>query len=129
MLYIIKDEQRRSNCISYIAEMPINKAQSVEIKQYRKNRSKSQNRTLWMWYNTIGEHIGMTPDDLHELLKVRILGTVEKEVDGKTLVYPRSTTKLTTKEFGEFLDGVQMLAVELNCVLPIPDDLQYSYGE
>jgi hypothetical protein len=122
--FILRDEPRRESCINYLRAMNLNgRLLEVNIKPYKKSRSNAQNRLLWSWYNELEDVTGYKADDLHELLKVRFLGTEEKEIWGEKLTVAKSTTKLTTTEFTEYLEKVEMLANELNITLPKPADL------
>lgn len=112
------NEKVRENCINSIRSMPL----GYEVVIQERKRTNQQNRLYrGPWLNELSKWNGDSTDDWHELLKVRFLGTYEKEVDGKTLVYPKSTTKLTTKEFAEFLNMVEALAMELGVTLPSPE--------
>lgn len=122
MLFVLIDEPRRQDCISFIKALTLTTKQSVEIKKYKKNRSLAQNRTYWLWLGIIGEFNGDSPEDLHELFKLRFLGHEEKTIMGESVTLVRSTAKLTTLEFGEYLVKVEMLAKQLGIVLPYPDD-------
>ena len=101
---------------------------SVEVKPYKKTRSTAQNRLMWMWYGVIAEHCGNTPDDLHEQMKVRVLGLDKKVILGHAIIQPKSTKDLTIDEMTHFLEAIEALAVELGVVLPIPDDTGYAMG-
>lgn len=124
--FILIDEQRRENAIAYIKGIDIGVPVEVNIKPYKKNRTNSQNSVLWMWYKPLGNHLGYTSEQLHEVLKIRFLGIDEKTIDGELIRIPKSTTKLKTKEMAEFLTKVEILARSLNVTLPYPDDYKYA---
>lgn len=126
MKFIIQDETRRKNAIEHLQSIDIYKPIEVFIRPYKKNRTTSQNSLMWTYYAVIGDFMGMTSEELHELMKVRVLGIDEKTVNGELIRTPKSTTKLGTKEMAEFLTAVEMLAVELNLKLPVPDDAYYA---
>jgi hypothetical protein len=126
MRYILIDEQRRRNAINELQGLDISKLIEVTIKPHKKNRSNSQNNLMWMWLPDIARHFGYTEDELHELLKVRFLGIEEKIVDGRTLIQPISTTKLTTKQMAEYLTKIEILARANNIRLKIPDDYKFA---
>ncbi len=126
MKYILDGDERRDNAIEHIKLLDLTKPIEVHIKPYKKNRTKSQNDLIWAYYAVIGDHMGMKPDELHELMKVRVLGTEEKVVNGRTLIYPKSSTTLSTKEMAEFISAIEMLAVELGLKLPVHDDKRYA---
>lgn len=130
--FILRDFECLKNCTEYLKNLfsyANGKIFEVHVKEYRKNRSNAQNRTLWMWLNTISKDTGYTPDELHENFKVQFLGTVEKVVEGVTLVYPKSTTGLSTKEFAEYLGKIELVAAQLDIKLPYPDDINYAIKE
>lgn len=126
MRFILIDEERRRNAVEHVRQVCIDKPMRVDIKPYKKKRSGSQNNTMWMWYEPIAEHIGETPEELHEIMKTRFLGVDEKVIDGILMRTPKSTRKLTTKEMADFLNKIQALAINLGITLPIPDDYHYA---
>lgn len=126
MKFIIQDDKRRNEAIRFLNEMDVFKPIEVHIKPYKKNRTKSQNDTMWMWYEEIGKFMGHTPEELHRLMKVRVLGIDETVIDGQLLREPKSTTKLTTKGMADFMRSIEMLAGELNVIIPYPDDYRDS---
>jgi hypothetical protein len=134
MLYLLIDEQRRKNCLEHIAGLGLNRTHAVEIKEYRKNRSTAQNRTMWMWLNAMAPELGYSADDLHEVLKQRFLGLEEKKVSisrngvvmRELMVRPKSTASLTVGEFSDYLRQVEALAIQMGLRLPYPDDFKFA---
>ena len=126
MKFIIENEKRRHAAITYLKQIDITKAIECYIKPYKKNRTRSQNSLMWQYYAIIGDFMGMPSADLHELMKVRVLGVEEKYVSGELIRRPKSTTGLSTKEMVEFIIAIEMLAVELNLVLERPDDYGHA---
>lgn len=126
MRYIIRDEMRRRNCISEIACMDILKPMEVTIRPYKKKRSDAQNNLYWMWLPDIAKHFGYTIDELHEVLKVRLLGVERKTIGDIDLVQPISTTSLDPKAMAEYLTKIEVLANANDIKLRIPDDYHYA---
>jgi len=126
MFFILSTKEKRAECAKYIAHLRGNPVQCVDIKNYKRIRSTAQNRTMWMWYNIISEETGQDPDDIHEEMKVRVLGVEKRIVHGQALIMPKSSAKLSTKEMAEFLRAIEELATELSIVLPKPDDYQFA---
>lgn len=124
--FIIQDEKIRSNVIEFIKTMSIKRLMSIEIKQYRKSRSGAQNRTYWSWLKVIGDELGYTDEDMHDIFKVRFLGTEQKYIFGSPIEVTRSTRHLNTKEFAEYMTKVEMLASEMGIRLPHPDDYHFA---
>ena len=123
--FILIDEQRRGNALEFIRSLNIRKPYSIEIKEYRKNRSTAQNRLYWSWLRVLSAFTGYGDDELHELFKIRLLGTVEKKIMGDTIKIPRSTTSLTTREFTEYLEKIELAAMTMGVSVPHPDDYGY----
>lgn len=124
MRYILVDQQRKENAKAYIDSLG-NGEWCVEIKPYRRKRTQAQNNTLWMWCRVIGNELGIGEKELHEQLKIKILGVEKKQVLGQTLILPKSSADLTPREMADFLDAVDQFAKELDINLPYPDDLKF----
>ena len=128
MHFILIDKQRADNCKAYIDSLTYDGKTEVTIKPYKKNRSTSQNRLMWQYYNLLEKETGQPAEDIHEQMKVAVLGVDRRMVKGQLLVMPKSTTKLTTKEMTEFLQAIEVLTGSLNITLPRPDDYNYAMG-
>lgn len=128
--FILQIDADRSRAVNHIMTLDLRRAQSVEIKQYRKVRSLAQNRLMWMWINEIAEYTGDDPDDIHEILKRSLLGTIHKEALGYSGEVSRSTTQLTTSEMTQYLERIEDTARVAMIKLTKPDDYKYAmYGE
>ena len=91
----------------------------IRIRKYRKKRSLNQNSLYWMWLQIISENLGYDVEELHDSLKAMFLIDRSKKIP---LV--RSTTVLTTIEFGQYLDKVERQAGELGISLPHPEEVK-----
>lgn len=100
------------------------KAVELIIQRKSKHRSVQQNRLLWMWNKIIGDEIGCTADEAHEILKAMFLKTeLVNEKTGVVYIYIRSTTELSTIEMMDYMMSIQKFANEdLQIVLPEPND-------
>lgn len=101
----------------------------VTITEYRRNRTDRQNRYYWgVIVKMLSEYFGYDKDEeteLHEGLKQKFL-----LVKGKHLEYVRSTRKLTTVEFNNYIDQIiRWAAKSYSVVLPDPDSWQPPEGE
>lgn len=129
MLFIIDSKDKRRQAAEYVARLTSSPVQCVEIRPYKRNRSQAQNRTMWMWYGTLADHLGCEPEDVHEQMKIRVLGVEKKVVAGQALIMPRSTTDLDVDGMSRFMEAIEVLAAELEVTLPMPDDYKYArYG-
>lgn len=87
------------------------------VKLIEENRTKNQNATYWLWLTVIADETGHNPEEIHEYLKHKFLLCHDKKYP-----YVRSTTKLTTKEFSEYMQRIETWATEeLNVSLPDPN--------
>ncbi len=98
----------------------------ITITKYKKDRTKAQNSLMWMWLGIISSDTGESPENLHEIFKLRFLGTEKIQSMGYSIEIPKSTTKLTTQEFTDYLDKIEGLALSIDIRLPHPQDLYYE---
>jgi hypothetical protein len=75
-----------------------------------KDRTSGQNKFLWEIYGYISKVSGDTTEDIHEACKQEFLGRHFVYLGGKELEVAKSTKKLSTKEFSEYLERVIQLA-------------------
>ena len=92
----------------------------VVIERERLNRTKKQNNYYWFGLGLIAEHCGYTTDELHEVFKARYLKT-KRVWRGADITVLRSTTELTSDEFGEYIDRIIQEGAELGVVIPMAD--------
>ena len=95
----------------------------IRIEKYKKDRTTSQNKLMWLWLGIISNDTGESPENLHNIFKLRFLGTEKIQSMGYSIEIPKSTTKLTTQEFTDYLDKIEGLALSIDIRLPHPDEL------
>jgi hypothetical protein len=80
----------------------------VDVGPIREQRSLSQNSRLWALHQLASKETGYSPDELHELMLCKFMGTKEVEFAGVKRVVPlkRSSTR-EKQEFRSFLDSVE----------------------
>lgn len=130
MYFILKNDRVKENARNWLNGVSANEDTPVMVtfKPYKKDRSAAQNRLMWLWYGILSKDQGNTPDELHELLKERLLGFEIIQINGKDYIRPKSTKKLKVSEFADYLQKIEMLACELNIVLPHPEDYRFAMG-
>jgi len=111
-----KYDFNRQEFTQYMSKLPDGKY-LMEIKKYYKQRSKQQNRYYWAVIDTIGEELGYERTEMHETFKLTFLGAWKDT----GLLIPKSTTKLTTIEFKDYMDTIIRFAAERGIVIPDPD--------
>lgn len=94
---------------------------ALHIKKKSKLRSTQQNNYLWSLYTILAQSFGWDVEEMHDFLRARFLYTI-KEVGGDKYKVLSSTTKLTTKEFMEYIQKIQKFGAEHGVFLPNPDE-------
>ena len=110
--------------MDYIQELEYGWA--VQIKKHVKSRTVAQNNLMWMWLNIIAQETGNSEDDLHEIFKLKFLGSETVEVFGYKLERTKSTKVLSTAEMSNYLDKIDALMLSIGITLPKPDDLYFE---
>jgi hypothetical protein len=91
----------------------------VQIGKQVNKRSLPQNSFYFgIVLKTLGDHVGYTTDEMHDLMKFKFL-CVDPDA---TLKKWKSTTKLSTIEFNEYLEKISQFAAELGCYIPDPNE-------
>lgn len=112
-------------CQTFFANNDVDEA-VVEIKANKLTRSSAQNSLYWEWMTTISNELGYTKDETHALLRDKFLGYNEyTDKKGSQIKELRSTTKLNTTEFTEYLNQIDYLMTEYGIKLPRPEDSYY----
>lgn len=73
----------------------------IHVIPRKDKRTLEQNSRLWSLYNSIADHIGITSDDIHQLMGNKFL-KIERVVNNETIVSITSTTKLNTNEMADY---------------------------
>jgi len=97
----------------------------ITIKRRVKKRSLDQNAYLWgVCYPAIMHGmLGLfeNPDECHEFCLCEYFGSVEKDILGTRMVFPRRrSSKLTTLEFMDYVDYLQRYWATHNVLIPDP---------
>jgi hypothetical protein len=96
----------------------------VVVRKKRAQRSNKQNRYYWgVVVQILSDFCGYTPEEMHEALKEKFLGS---ERDQKGLLRIKSTASLTTDEFAQYTNRVVIWAAqELLVYIPDPNMAEY----
>lgn len=89
----------------------------VVVRKLRSQRSNLQNNYYWgVVLDILSRETGYEISEMHEILKYKFL-----KVKGK-MEYVKSTTKLSTSEFEEYLEKIKRWAsIDLNVYIPDPN--------
>lgn len=102
----------------------------IEIVARRKRATRSDQQNRWYWgviVESISEHTGYTPDEVHEFLKAKFIPKRLAMADGNgeikdELVIGGTTTRFNKLEFGEYCESIrQWAATELDINIPDPE--------
>ena len=84
----------------------------ILIKQRNSDRSLEQNARLWELYTSIGDYLGYTAQEIHELMGYKFL-LEEKYIGREKITRIKSTTKLSVKEMADYQTKVEAWAANL----------------
>lgn len=88
----------------------------VTVGRRKTRRSDKQNRLLWAYYEIISNETGQgSAEEIHEYMKRKFLPPVIIKTKWGEMKVPGSTTKLSSIEFGNYLDRINALVQ-----IPIP---------
>ena len=110
----------------YLVQISRLEGQPIEVvlRKQKSTRSLNQNNYYWGVVLELLSDNGNTPEEWHEICRQMFLKSF-KEVNGKEMEYVRSTTKLNTAEFEEYLEKIRRWAVqELNFYIPLPNECE-----
>lgn len=94
----------------------------MKLEKAVRQRSISQNKLMWLWFACIQQETGTDKIDIHDYYCKKFLRRVVT-LAGKEEVVVSGTSKLSTEQFKDFLDKVQVdAASELGIKLPNPED-------
>ena len=110
--YKVTSEEELEHLRKQIGELDLSQAWEVEVKPFAFNRSVQQNRRYWKLIQELGSYLGYDEGEMHELMKYKFL-SYKQEMLGDEMVVIPSTSKLTIKEFVDYLSKVERFASTL----------------
>lgn len=84
----------------------------VLIKERNSDRSVEQNARLWELYTSVGNYLGYTAQDVHDLMGYKFL-LIEKNVGRDKITKVQSTTKLSVKDMAAYQEKIEAWASNL----------------
>jgi len=97
------------NLIHKLKELDFSKRWRVTVTDAKLNRSLEQNERLWELYTSIGNHLGLDKQQVHELMSYRLL-RYQTVIGGFPVELIKSTTKLTTSEMTDYQHQIEVWA-------------------
>jgi hypothetical protein len=114
--FTITPSNRDSLC-EKIASLDITRLWQCTIVERKSKRSSEQNRRLWgLIYKDLGKHLGLDVDEVHQICGFKFL-RYQKEVNGNTEDFIKSTTKLNVSEMAEYQENIERWAANLGCYI------------
>lgn len=109
---------------NYVSRLPEGTQFELIIKPVEDTRSLKLNRTYWMYLTMVGDELGYTKHEMHMYFKMKFL-CENIEVNGESILDCKSTSKLSTKEFCEYLEKIfRYCAQQIGLVLPDIQDIR-----
>lgn len=81
----------------------------ISVEPEEKARTINQNRLYWLYIRIISEETGHGEDDLHALFKQKFLPNIKSRVFDEEVTVIKSTTRLNTDEFSEYINKIEEL--------------------
>jgi len=96
----------------------------VVVRTKKEKRSDPQNRYYWgVVIEMLSHHTGYSRDEMHDALREKFLG-MERDENG--LVMMKSSARLTTDEFAQYVNNIVRWAAEkLGLYIPDPSRVEY----
>jgi len=112
----------------YLVQLAKLEGKRVElvVRKASTKRSTQQNAYYFgVVIEILAEHCGYDPAEMHEALKIRFLSDRQEDQNG--LMHVRSTARMSTDEFAEYLNRVVRWAAEyLHVYIPGPNEADYA---
>ena len=90
----------------------------VEINKPGQRRSERQNKLYWQWMTVIGNHVGHTKNEIHEIMSMEF--APDKEVMGHSIAV--GTSEMTPTQMTYYMSQIKRWAYDtLALILPEPD--------
>lgn len=126
MNFIIKTEADKQAAIAHIRDMELAYPMRVDVKRYYKKRTIDQNSLYWSWLEILANEFGNNREEMHDALKMKIMGATTVNLAGEIIHLPPNSRHLETKTFSEYMDKVYALALEYGIILPQPNEKAYE---
>ena len=120
-----ESDEVHAHCVDFIRSLPEDKAWTVEVKEYRKNRTSEQNRYLHaVPLKIICDYTGYDLDDMKTYLCGEWTGWQTYEIMGQKKKRPvKTTSEMTVDEMSRFIEWIPFWAARtLDLTIPLPGE-------
>lgn len=97
----------------------------VLFRQWKDPHTRSQQGLYRVWCREMGKVFGHTEDDMHDLLRYKMIGKEVVTIGGEEIWRLPSTNKLGKQAMSEYMHKVEVWALEMGVQLPMPADNEY----
>lgn len=103
--------------LPYLVETKLSKLDwtkrwKVIIEEVEDDRSLEQNARLWKLYSSVGNYLGYTKDEMHDLMGFKFL-RYQVEVGGQVIDKIESTRKLSLKKMVWYQEQIEFYAGQM----------------
>lgn len=118
VLYIKEVQEFKRYLLSFKGDV------EVVVSKPQSKRSIQQNRYLWgVAYKLICEHTGNNKKDIHEFLLNKFAPRKYIEIEGKTEIVTKRSSKMSKIDFMNYKESIQQWAAEvLELYIPDPEE-------
>ena len=95
----------KANFIDEVAKFDDDVRIVIEVREAKDVRTNSQNRLWWKWMQILGDNLGYSKTEIHDIAKYKFL-LKEEMIDGEIHQSLKSTTTLTKSEFNKLTQEV-----------------------
>ena len=82
-----------------------------------------QNSLYMLWVETLARDAGYFKDEMHDILREKMLGRRTTQLKDKTFETLRSITELDKEQMKDYLIAIDIFAIANGFELPRPEDL------
>ena len=101
------NQQNLNAFVEKLKNLDWTKSWRVTVVEAKASRSNEQNLRLWELYTSIGNHLGIEKDKIHELMGYKYL-RYQDTICGMPVELIKSSTKLTTSEMADYQLNIEV---------------------
>src|SRR3990167_8438884 len=116
-----KTEYNAQRWLDFVAK---NQGKYVRIEPIKGGRSLKANSYYWVCLEAIATYTGYGAEELHRLFKGLYLPPKVMKYRGKDYQMSGSTAELSTTQFQNYMEKIQVEAAQLGVILPSPDEFK-----
>jgi hypothetical protein len=98
----------------------------VLFRVWKNPHTRSQQALYRIWCREMGKAFGHSEDDMHDLMRYKFLGNVCVTIGTEEVWRLPSTNSLSKQEMSEYMNKVEVWALERGVQVPIPADNEYA---